>query len=98
MARFTVEDLELEKAHEPFEVELGDGSIYLLQDPKEMALEDLVRLESLSPLNQVKAVIADGKFEEFAGHPEVTGRFFSAVMAKYMKHFGLGSPPNVSAS
>ena len=98
MARFTVADLEVERPAEGLEIELSDGSVYTLQDPKAMQLQDALNLESLSPTDQVKALISDDKFDEFAAKPEVDIYFFEAVMKKYASHYGLGSLGEGNAS
>lgn len=86
-----IANLEVERPKEGLEIEMDDGTIFTLQDPKAMRLTTLVGIESLPRIEQVKALIADGKFEEFAARPEVDGYFFEGVMKAYAKHFGIGS-------
>ena len=97
MARFTVTQLEIERP-EGMEIEMADGTVYALQNPKALPVEQLMHFEDLSPLDQSKAIVADGKFNEFSAHPEVDGYFFEAVLAKWIAHFGLGSPGEGVAS
>lgn len=98
MTRFTAKQLDVESRHEGLEIEMDDGIVYTLQDPKAIKLDSLVNLESLPPIEQIKVIIADDKFEEFAARPEVDGYFFEAVMKKYVAHYGLDLPGNAPAS
>ncbi len=98
MTRLTVADLEIERPTEGLELEMEDGTVYVLQDPKGIQLEAMIQLESLPPADQVAALIADDKFEEFSKRPEVDGYFFEAVMSKYVGHYGLGTPGEGLAS
>lgn len=91
MTRLTIDDLEIERPAEGLEFEMADGTVYRLQDPKAMRLSDLTNIENLSAVEQVRALISDGKFDEFANRPEVDGYFFEAIMKKYASHYGLGS-------
>jgi len=98
VTRLTVADLEVERPAEGLEIEMDDGTVYVLQDPKGMQLETLIDLENMSQVDQVKALISDGKFAEFAARPEVDGYFFEAVMKKFAAHYGLGTPGEGVAS
>lgn len=98
MARLTIADLEVERPREPLEIELSDGTVFLLQDPKAVSVDLMVNIEALPPLEQVKALIAEGRWDEFAAHPDANGYLFDAVLKTYAKHFGIPSLGEGSAS
>lgn len=98
MARLTIADLEVETPDEGLEIEMADGTVFTLQDPKALSLDVVMTIESLSPMEQTKAIIAGDRWDEFTKQPEVNGYFFEALMAKYMAHFGLGTPGEGLAS
>lgn len=91
MTRLTIADLEIERPAEGMELEMEDGTVYRLQDPKGMQLDALINMERLTAREQVAALIADGKFEEFVKRPEVDGYFMEAVVKKFGSHYGLAS-------
>lgn len=91
MARLTIADLEIERPDEGFEIEIAEGVVFVFQDPKALSVEAVMELENLSPRDQAKALIADGKWDEFVSRPEVDVYLFEAVMKRYAEHFGLGS-------
>ena len=90
MTRLTMADLEIERPGEPLEIVMGDGSVFTLQDPKALSLSTVLGLEEMPPLDQVRALIADDKFHEFAARPDVDGYFFEALVKRYLDHYGLG--------
>jgi len=99
MTRLKISDLEIERPAEPLEIELSDGAVFELQDPKAVSVDTMVNIESMTPIEQVKALIAHGKWDEFAKHPDADGYLFDAVMKKYNAHFGiLGDPGEGAAS
>lgn len=91
MTRLTIADLEIERPAEGLELEMNDGTVFALADPKAMHMETAINLESLSIKEQAAALIADGRFNDFASHPEVDGYFMEALLKKYGAHYGLGS-------
>ena len=95
MTRLTLSDLEIERG-DTLELEMVDGTIYQLQDPRGVPVELMVSIEDMEPIDQVKTFIADDKWDEFVKHPEVDGYYFEAIMERYAKHFGLGDMGNVS--
>jgi hypothetical protein len=97
MTRLTLSDLEIERG-DTLEMEMVDGTVYELQDPKALPVELMVTIEDLAPLDQVKAIIAKGQWDAFVKHPEVDGYYFAAVMDHYAKHFGIDSLGNVGGS
>jgi len=98
MARLTISDLEIERNDDPFEIEMNDGEVFALLDPKGVAAEKLIVLEKLPPAEQVKAIVAGDRADELLAYPDVDGYFLEALLQKYAKHFGLGNLGNASAS
>lgn len=98
MARLTISDLEIERPEEPLELEMADGTVFELQDPKGVRVDVMVDIENIAPIEQVKAYIADGRWDEFVSHPEVDGYYFEAVVKRYNAHFGMGDQGNGGAS
>lgn len=90
MARLTIADLEIERNEDPFEIELEDGEVFTLRDPKSIPAATLVVLEKLSPRDQLKAAIADDRGGDFLAREEVDGYFLEALMNKYAAFYGLG--------
>jgi hypothetical protein len=91
VTRLTIADLEIERPAEGLEIETADGSVYSLQDPGGVRLNVLINLESMPLIEQIKALVAGDKFEEFSAQPEVDGYFFQAVIKKYAAHYGIDS-------
>ena len=95
MTRLTIADLEIERPAEPFEIEI-DSIVFKFVGPKEMLLSDVVAMEALPPVEQIRALIADDKFDEFSHR--IKANQFEVVMKKYASHYGLGSLGEGSAS
>ena len=98
MTRLTIADLEIERSAEGLEIEMEDGTVYVLQDPQGISVPDLLAFESLPVMVKVKAMLADGKWDEFIAHPEVDGYFFGAICKRYAQHYGVGNPGEGVAS
>lgn len=98
MARLTIADLEIERNSDPLEIEMEDGVVFTFKDPKAINLNELVTLESLAPIDQIKAMMNAGDFEALSSRPEVDGYFFTALIGEYRKHFKLPTPGEASAS
>jgi hypothetical protein len=94
----TIADLEIERPGDGLELEMDDGTVFRLQDPKALQLDSLINMESLSAKQQVAALIADDKFDEFVKRPEVDGYFMEAIVKKFGSHYGLASLGEGSAS
>lgn len=97
MAKFTIADLEIERNEDPFEIEMDDGKTFVLKHPQSLPFADIIQLGSMTPLEQVKAVMG-GHFADFTAYPEVDGYFFDALIEKYMAHYGLKNPGEAGAS
>lgn len=95
MARLTLADLEIERK-DGFEIEIGD-TVFAFSDPKGIQANDLIALENLNAVQQLHAVLGD-KADEFLSHPAVDGYVLDAVLTRYMRHYGLGSPPEGKGS
>lgn len=98
MARLTISDLEIERNGDPFEIELDDGTVFELLDPKAIPAQQLLVFESLPPAGQLKAAIANDRGDELLQRSEVDGYFLEALMLRYAAHFGIGSRPEGRAS
>lgn len=96
--RLTKADLDIERPKELFQYEMDDGTVYDFIDPKGLHLEITMKLENLPKNQQVKVVIADGKFDDFLKHDEVDGYFMEGLMKAYTTHFGLGTLGEGNAS
>lgn len=92
MARLTISELEIERNGDPFEVELDDGTVYVFSDPKGIQANSLISLETLPAVDQLRAVLGT-RADQFLASPEVDGYVLEYVLDRYMKHYGLGSPP-----
>lgn len=97
MAKFTVAELEIERPTDLFQIEMSDGKTYTMPHPRALSLKNILELNSLSVLDQVR-VIMGADWDAFAENPEADGFLFDALMAKYYAHYGLGSPGESSAS
>lgn len=98
MAKLTVSDLEIERNDEAFEIDLEDGSKpFTFSDPKGIQADLLIKLEALPVANQLRAVLGP-RADEFLEHPAVDGYVMEAVLARYNKHYGLGTPPEEQGS
>lgn len=98
MARLRITDLDREQQHETYEVETADGTVFELVDPQDLPLGALVKLEQSSPMDQLRAIVADGRFDEFAGKPDVTARVFAQILEDWRQTMGLGEPGESPAS
>lgn len=97
MARLTIDDLDIERDGEPFEVEMGDGEVFRMLDPKAVSGKELVRLEGLSSEGQLKATLGE-RADALLDYDEVDGYFMQALMAKWRKHYGIPTPPEARGS
>ena len=77
-------------------MEIGD-STYEFSDPKGIQAEKLITLETLSPIEKVKAMLGQDA-DAFLSEPTVDGYVLDAVLTKYMKHYGMGTVPEELAS
>lgn len=97
MARLTISDLEIERNDDPFEVEMSDGEVYRLVDPRAIHATVLVTLDSMKPDQQLRTIAGD-RGDELLARPDVDGYFLEALMRRYRQHYGIGSPPESDAS
>jgi hypothetical protein len=98
MTRLTIADLEIERPNEGLSFEMEDGTEYILQDPKAVHISKMVAWETLPPMERVKAMISEGKWDEFIAHEEVDVYLFEALCTRYAKHYGVGAPGEDVAS
>lgn len=98
--RLSLDQLESERGEvEPFELDLGDRVI-VLPHPEDMPYETMINLEDAGPSEYLRALMGDDDFDAFVtaedseGKKRVTLGILEAIMEKYGKHYGLGSPGN----
>lgn len=97
MARLTISDLEIERNNDAFEYEVESGTVYTFVDPKAVPAKALIHIESLSVDAQLRHVLGKDA-DAFLDESEIDGYVMEAVMELYMKHYGLGSPPEGKGS
>ncbi|HEV3309956.1 MAG TPA: hypothetical protein VG815_05525 [Chloroflexota bacterium] len=97
MARLTIADLEIERNGDPLEIEMEDGTIFTFKDPKAINLNEMVSLEGLAPIDQIKAMMQPGDFDRLSTRPEVDLYFFTALLKKYLEHYRLPTPGEAPA-
>lgn len=97
MAKLTIADLEIERNDEPFSIEMDDGEVFDLRDPKRLPAKVLAVLERLPVSDQLRHIIGE-KSGEFLDRDDVDGYFFEKLMQQYRAHFGLGTAPEANAS
>lgn len=82
----------------PFEVELSDGTVFRLRDPKALQLREQLRLGEADSTEEVLQMLLGDDWDAFASRPEVDGYFFEALMAEYDEHFDIDRPGSPASS
>jgi len=66
-----------------FQIEMEDGVVFTFKDPKAINLNELVTLESLAPIDQIKAMMGEGEFAALLAHPQMTGDLVISLLRRY---------------
>jgi hypothetical protein len=98
MARLKLEDLAARgKVKEPFEIELSDGSVVTLPDPKALPVRTLLKLVELSPDEQM-ATLLGPESERFLDDPGANAYSLESILDAYIEHYGIPVPGKSNAS
>lgn len=90
-------DLDIERNEDTYELEMGDGTVFVFADPKSIHAATLVNFEKIQPADQFRAILGD-RADEFFQRAETDGYALEAILADYMSHYGVGTPGEELAS
>ena len=97
MARININDLEIERNSDPFEIEVDD-TVYVFNDPKSLSLDRLMTLiNATSAEDQLSAMMKDGDFQKLKANPKVDGYAFTEIIKQYRLHYKIVTPGEAPA-
>lgn len=98
--KLTLEELEAEDPNDSdqLELNLGDGIVVALPNPKDVPIAQLVDFDPDNPGQVLRAMMGEDGFEQLMSHPRMTARRLEQLFIKYQQHYGLPMPGESGAS
>lgn len=86
---FSVREHKRETRPEDYDIQLSNGEVAYLADPKRMHYTRVAEIDKLPPMAQIEALLLSGA-ESFRADPEMDGEMLEAIMEDWRKHYGVG--------
>lgn len=86
MANFSMKKVTREVRPEPYELELSDGTVITLNDPKRLPFKSLAGMDESDPLSQIR-VVAGGNTDVLLNDPEFDTEAVEQLIESWQEYY-----------